>query len=236
MTILIGISGPIASGKSTLGRGLQRIFGLMHYRAEVIPFATGLKYLASLYDNPQQFTLAYQYFLDLGYSDGKAYHGTTMLLEAFDAYPIVEGIKPRQLYQYIGTELGREAIDQDIWIKAVHQQIKNMGNKPHFVISDDMRFVNESNHVDYHIAITMNTPSAKAVYEARKSLFPKEYFFSEHKSEKERHLLRAPDFGVEADVATDGVVRLAENIIAAAKNDLMIMEFDNGYTMIEYRR
>ena len=182
MTTHVGISGPIAAGKSTLAKGLVRILELMNKPSIVIPFASGLKYLGSLEDKPDAILAAYDYFMALGYSEDKALRAGLKLLNAYRIYPQVDGKKPRKLYQYIGTEVGRDEVAKDVWIKDVQKRIRELDSKPHFVFSDDMRFVNEGEAVDYHIGITMNTPSGKAAYNARKSLYPADYFHSNHQS------------------------------------------------------
>lgn len=209
MTVHIGISGPIAAGKSTLAKGLAEVLGLMGKKANIIPFATGLKYLATLSDNPQGYLRAYEYFIGLGYSEDKALAGTKMLIEGFIKHPVRNGVKPRQLFQFIGTEVGRETVDKNIWIKDVQRKIAN--DPVDFVISDDMRFVNESAAVHLRIAITLEEKEKE--YELRQALFPKEYFFSDHPSEKERNLLYAPDFEVAIDNKTTDVIKLARDIL-----------------------
>lgn len=220
MTTHIGISGPIAAGKSTLAKGLVRILALMNKPSVVIPFATGLKYLGSLEDKPDAILTAFDYFRDLGYDEDKALRAGLKLLNAYRIYPVTNGKKPRKLYQYIGTEVGRDEVGKDVWIKDVQKRIRELDSKPHFVFSDDMRFVNEGEAVDYHIGITMETPSGKATYNARKSLYPADYFHSDHQSEKERDLIRDPHFTIETDFSVDAVVDLAQAIIERAGTDM----------------
>ena len=234
MTTLVGISGPIASGKSTLAKGIKRIMKYRYYTAEIIPFATGLKYLGSLHDHPDRMRLANQYFLDLGYAPDIAALGTEALLDAFRRFPVEAGVKPRQLYQYIGTEIGRQLIEPDIWIKAVKLQVQRMTQKPHFVLIDDMRFINESEQVDIHVGITMVTPSAQAAYKARQSLYPAEYFYSDHQSEKERDQLVAPHFTIETDFSVDAVADLVESLSDYANQLNMPVKLTDHYYNREF--
>lgn len=234
MTTLIGISGPIASGKSTLAKGIKRIMKYRYYTAEIIPFATGLKYLGSLHDHPDRMRLANQYFLDLGYAPDIAALGTEALLDAFRRFPVEAGVKPRQLYQYIGTEIGRQLIEPDIWIKAVKLQVQRMAQKPHFILIDDMRFINESEQVDIHVGITMVTPSAQAAYKARQSLYPAEYFYSDHQSEKERDQLVAPHFMIETDFSVDAVADLVESLTEYANQLNMPVQLTDRYFAREF--
>lgn len=233
MTIHIGISGPIAAGKSTLARGLADIFDLMGYKAKIIPFATGLKYLATLYDNPQWHLRAFAYFIDLGYTREESIEGVMKLLEGFITYPIHDGVKPRKLFQFIGTEVGRDTVDKDVWIKAVQREIERQ-DLLDFVISDDMRFVNESAAVHLRIAIT--TEEQEKLYEARQAQFPKEYFYSDHPSEKERDLLYAPDFEIGIDSKTSDVIKLAKSVLlwADERNRSPVAQVSNVYAGFSY--
>lgn len=60
------------------------------------------------------------------------------------------GVTARKLMQTLGTEWGRDTIDQDIWAKIFQSRVRfYMGDNPQFdrpanlVISDDVRFENE---------------------------------------------------------------------------------------------
>lgn len=209
MTVHIGISGPIAAGKSTLARGLADIFDLMGKKTHIIPFATGLKYLATLYNNPMGYKKAYDYFIDLGYTDEQSLIGTKMLIEGFIKYPIVDGVKPRKLMQFIGTEVGRDTLDKNIWLKDVQQKITS--DPVDFVISDDMRFVNESAAVHIRVAITLE--GYEDIYAIRKRMYPEEYFFNDHQSEQESSLLYHPDFTIGLNSKVSDVITLARNIL-----------------------
>jgi hypothetical protein len=56
---------------------------------------------------------------------------------------------PRQMMQTLGTEWGREMIDQNLWITAAHKRIEKFGRlnervRPHVVVFSDVRFENEA--------------------------------------------------------------------------------------------
>lgn len=58
------------------------------------------------------------------------------------------GVTGRHLLQTLGTEWGRETIDQDIWVKAMkHVLTDTMFTEYHPIIIDDLRFENEAKMV-----------------------------------------------------------------------------------------
>lgn len=211
MTVHIGISGAIAAGKSTLSAGLAALYTTMNIQTEVIPFASGLKYLAGLYTDPNKKAKAYDYFRTLGVDAADAMLAAGRLIRAFTLFPTEEGVKNRKLLQYIGTELGRDSIAKDIWIKDVKQRLVKIN--PAIVISDDVRFINESETIDIHVAIIAVTPKAKDIYAQRLSLLPVGYVHNDHPSEQERFNLRSPDFTIEVGFLPADVINLGASIL-----------------------
>lgn len=64
--------------------------------------------------------------------------------------------KGRRLLQLLGTELGRQCIDENIWVnKWEAQRSSAKGESVDIVIADDMRFQNEINHILYLRGITI---------------------------------------------------------------------------------
>ena len=58
------------------------------------------------------------------------------------------GVTGRVLLQTLGTEWGREIIDQDIWVKAMkHILTDTMFDEYHPIVIDDLRFENEAKMV-----------------------------------------------------------------------------------------
>lgn len=55
--------------------------------------------------------------------------------------------KGRRLLQLIGTECGRECIDQDIWVKTWEGHLKDIVPSMELVTVDDMRFENELQYI-----------------------------------------------------------------------------------------
>jgi hypothetical protein len=193
MTYFVGISGAIASGKSVLANEIRRRLAVWDVKAEVVPFAHGLKYLASLEHHEDAYNLARVYFQSLGYPHVDRY--VADLFTAFSLYPSKAGQKNRRLLQYIGTELGREKIHQDIWINALRLSVEQLPYPPDVVLVDDLRFVNESYFVDLHITIdTTSSNRNRVLYQQHLSNFPKDYVQNNHASEQEYKYLRTPDY------------------------------------------
>lgn len=198
----VGISGPIASGKSTLAKQLSAEFN----HSAIIPFAAGVKYLASLYNNPSALYEIAGYFTTLHISNDVAMKAAWMIMDAYRKYPTEDGRKNRQLLQYIGTEVGREFIHKDIWIKDMEwRSFTHPDPYLDIVFCDDVRFLNESEFVNVHIAIDVESSSElTARYIQRIQTFPKEYTYSNHASEQQQ--LSFPDFCVPIEFTHEDVL------------------------------
>lgn len=216
----IGISGPIASGKSTLAQSLKALFEFIGIPTRIVPFAEDLKWMASLHNVDDIIPLLLAYFRKLNYPEDKVWRGTAEVINALRLYPVVENTKPRKLYQYLGTEVGRIAIDSDIWVKAVQHRIAGDGLHTYF-ISDDLRFINEAKSVDFHVHI--DTANSKA-YETRKATFPTEYVFDNHASEKE--VLFAPHYTITTDFMIPDVIKLAQHVNHQARKNIVLTQQD----------
>ncbi|GGD97982.1 deoxynucleotide monophosphate kinase family protein [Rhizobium anhuiense] len=57
--------------------------------------------------------------------------------------PGFKTVTPRQIMQTLGTDWGREAIDQDLWTKVAASKIEGLRDKGIDVVVDDLRFPNE---------------------------------------------------------------------------------------------
>ncbi len=57
--------------------------------------------------------------------------------------PGFKTVTPRQIMQTLGTDWGREAIDQDLWTKVAAAKIEGLRDKGIDVVIDDLRFPNE---------------------------------------------------------------------------------------------
>lgn len=218
----IGISGPIASGKSTLAIGLQELMTLRGHKSAVMSFAKGVKYLAGLYEyraKEHEFTFsaipsahkeAYRYFNSLGYTPELSTKAADMLIEAFDRFPVKAGIKPRELLQYIGTELGRQTVDEYIWITALKREARKSYRDYSFIVIDDVRFLNETHFCDYLIRIDID--ANRELYDLRvNNKLPANYIRNNHPSEQQQ--LRIPDYILPVDYTVSDVVALSRKII-----------------------
>jgi hypothetical protein len=202
----IGICGPIASGKSTLAHGLKGLMDFKGHNSRVMSLAKGVKYLAGLYDmyaqeqymfNTTTITVhnqAYRYFNNLGYSPELSEQAANMLIEAFKKYPVKAGIKPRELLQYIGTTIGRQTVDEYIWINALKKEARRIKDIQ-FVFIDDIRFLNESHLCDFLVRIDVD--SNRDLYDLRVNKLPAEYINNNHISEQSS--LKPADYVIPVD-------------------------------------
>lgn len=53
----------------------------------------------------------------------------------------------RKIYQFIGTEMGREEGSEDIWVLALDNDVEKHASKKRIIIIDDVRFLNEAKFV-----------------------------------------------------------------------------------------
>lgn len=109
---VIGLTGAAGAGKSTVARLL-----MAHHGYQLMPFAKVLKNM----------------LLAAGLSEEQV-SGTEKELPM----PHWGNKTPRQLMQTLGTQWGRDLVDQDLWIRLwLHN---SEGRR---VVADDVRFVNE---------------------------------------------------------------------------------------------
>src|SRR5689334_18835862 len=181
--IHIGISGKIAAGKSTLAKSLKQIAMESGYACEIIPFATGVREVAALeeYNDIERRARITNLFYSWGY-DYNLSLGAAELVDAYmRQYPSEEGKKNRRLLQSIGTEVGRNNVDRDIWIRRIQLLFRRDVD---FVISDDLRFDNEAMAVDVHVGIDVQaTFDGYQQWNERIGKFGADYTFSAHASE-----------------------------------------------------
>jgi hypothetical protein len=112
--MLIGITGKARSGKDTIAKHLATKHGFSHYWLS----------------KPMKDALAVM----LGWTSEHLYGDLKEVVD--NTY----GVSPRYALQTIGTEWGRELINQDLWLILAEQQIRR---NPNLVISD-IRFDNEA--------------------------------------------------------------------------------------------
>lgn len=119
--MIIGLTGPAFAGKDTAGRYLARAH---HYAlfAFADPIRDGLRAMLGLTDRDF-------------FPENKE-------------KPIPwAGKSPRQFMQLLGTEWGRELIDQDIWIKHMAQRLARAEQAGDSIVITDVRFYGEADMI-----------------------------------------------------------------------------------------
>jgi ABC-type dipeptide/oligopeptide/nickel transport system ATPase component len=208
----VGISGKIGAGKSTMAHKLQHVFQGLDYVADCASFATTLKSMAEyrfmLNDKSTVWSDMYR-ILQTAYLPFDAIGSLTQeIMQELDQHKHVPNdIKPRKLLQNIGS-LGRK-FDQDIWVKLT---LARLSNTLDFVFIDDLRFPNELAFIDFHIKIDVErTENRRIVYQERVKLFPQEYVYNNHESEKQ--VLDHHDYLVGVDFDNVDVLLIASTIV-----------------------
>lgn len=152
----VGISGmpgrpSIGLGKSTLAGQLRNelLASGQVQNVAIVPMASGLKQLAELEQKTVRGIRVYNLLRNWGIEQDVALEATNAVLFAFRQYPSRKGIKNRKLLQVLGTEVGRDMLGPGFWVALVIR----LGAGNEVVISDDVRFDNEAETVDLHVAI-----------------------------------------------------------------------------------
>ena len=120
---VLGLAGRIGSGKTTLAKALADRTG-----ATVLSFAKPLKEMC----------------LALGLSYEQVYGSEK---ETPD-YRLLGGKTPRFVQKTLGTEWGRDTINQNIWVDVFKAKVQDYLDKGVSVICDDLRFPNENECFD----------------------------------------------------------------------------------------
>lgn len=124
MKNLIAITGIAGSGKDTLADGFAERFGM-----EKVSFARAMKKgVQAMFDLPD-----------------KAVFGDKT--EKEKPIPKLKGITARRILQTLGTEWGRNIIDEDIWVHPVSGQWDSMPDDHPGMVISDLRFDNEAEWV-----------------------------------------------------------------------------------------
>jgi len=125
MDVIIGVSGKAQAGKDTIANYLVKNYGF-----------TRIALADSLKDAIQDiFDLSYEQLYD-----------SELKEKELDFFP---GWSPRKLLQYIGTDLLRKQLHEDIWIMSLAQKIKERHLSR--VVIPDIRFPNERNNLEKYI-------------------------------------------------------------------------------------
>ena len=117
---LIGLAGKKGSGKSYLAKAMwQRL-----HDVEVMSFASRIKWMARAMGVPHE-----------------SIYGS----EKEKPLELFGGRSGRRIMQMIGTEFGRDMIDQNLWINLARRDYEEQAKTgSQYVIFDDVRFDNEA--------------------------------------------------------------------------------------------
>lgn len=119
--MIIGIHGPLNSGKDTVASFIQQLRpGKFERYAFARPLKEALKVM-------------------LGFTDGQL--EDRVLKEAVDSF---WGFTPRRAMQLLGTEWGRGMLREDIWIKRAELEIAQNSAQGLGTLITDVRFENEA--------------------------------------------------------------------------------------------
>lgn len=128
--VLIGLYSPVPqSGKSTVAAHLALTHGF-----QVVKFAQVLK------------TMTATFLRSLGYDVSEI----AEMVEGDRKEEVIPsiGVTTRHLMITLGTDWGRNAVNQDLWVNAAMTQARYLMNQGHSVVIDDMRFPNEKAAVE----------------------------------------------------------------------------------------
>lgn len=123
MTIYVALVGPKGCGKTTIARELVRQYG--EPKAAVLSFADPLRKMVEV---------------GLGIPQ-------SVMTDAVQKEIIIPkyNASPRKILQTLGTEWGRELIDNNIWVNAWRTKAMDMTLKGvELIVVDDLRFHNEA--------------------------------------------------------------------------------------------
>lgn len=160
----------------------------MHFDAKIVSFATGIREIVAMEQMTTRVPFIASMFHKWGVDAAKAHWAALMVDQYMIEYPSTPGVKNRRLLQLIGTEVGRDFVDSDIWIRRAKMLFKETPFVD-FGFSDDLRFDNEALAVDVHVAIKLVTGDHVTAYHNRRSQLDPTYTFSDHASE---HSLTLP--------------------------------------------
>jgi len=123
--LIIGLAGRANSGKTTAAKHLVFTMGFTR-----LSFASPIKSMVG------------DFLLGMGY--GADYVDSLLTVEKEQVLAPL-GKSPRQLMQSIGTEWGRDCIDNNIWVTFAQRRLRAGGEW--LIVFDDVRFENEASMI-----------------------------------------------------------------------------------------
>ena len=199
----LGISGPIASGKSFAGEIIHTELRSRGHNPMIIPFALDVRMVARCewLETPE--STIYDLVRSWGYSGARAGRFAELVAGAFRQYPSTAGRKNRQLLQAIGGA-GRAELAPDVWIQRVLARVPQHVD---VVISPDLRFNNEADGVGLHVHI--DASADPTVYAAQIAQVASGDATYTHADASERSLTRVADVTLPVGFTRDDITRLA---------------------------
>jgi len=147
---IVGISGPIGSGKDTVANWIARN---SHQQYNIVSFATPLRDAAKAM---------------FGWSDFQLQDRVAK--EQVDPF---WGFSPRTALQLLGTEYGRQKLRDDVWILAAKRKVDQNHSVGIHTVIQDVRFQNEDefvrsypNHLRIYMDSNESHPTSTHVSEA----------------------------------------------------------------------
>lgn len=132
--IIIGITGKARSGKDTFGD----LLGMELQTKEPLATTVGAALAYPI-------KMAVAAMLDCCGIDVNKYPKEKTIPEV--------GASPRELYQTLGTEWGRELLGEDVWFDLLVSRVQFSSYTPKYVVVTDVRFDNEAMRCHYVIKI-----------------------------------------------------------------------------------
>jgi hypothetical protein len=116
--MLIGLTGQMGVGKTTIANALRDNYGFV-VKAYATPLKKAMVELTGL---------SMEYFTDIELKEKQLEYG----------------LSPRELMQKFGTEFVREMVNPDFWIIRMRRVIKKLQEEKQHIVIDDVRFENEA--------------------------------------------------------------------------------------------
>lgn len=141
---LLGLCGPSGVGKTTYAKRLEN--GVPGYHR--MSFATPIKEMVSIITDIHKFWYEGKYG-GQEIPDEESLRASDLKLQI--------GCNTRHLWQTLGTEWGRDIIDNALWVRLLAMRFDSImrsatagGRKPPFIVIDDVRFPEEAEWIHVH--------------------------------------------------------------------------------------